>query len=826
MKDNGPVTQTEIRVRDDAILVSKTDARGIITFVNAEFVETSGFTEQELVGAPHNIVRHPDMPQAAFADLWATLKQGRPWVALVKNRCKNGDFYWVRANVTPVIEQGALQGYISIRSKPGRDEVAAAEALYARLRQEGAGVRLERGRVVKTGVLAALNRAGHGVAVRQWAAFAVMLAVLLAQGLVCGDAPLPILGFLALGLTAAAAGGLFALRAVKQPLHRLESVLQDIARGNFSAACPDEPVAEFQDTAALLRGMMGRLGYAALEKQEITRRAESLLRDEMCELTEVLDREVQEVVGEISGQTDRLADNAVQLARVAEQLRGMAEEVARSVEVTAANVETVAGATEELEASGRQISSQVATSSALAESARDRADQASQSVTGASVASERIGEVVTMIRQIAAQTNLLALNATIEAARAGEAGKGFAVVAGEVKGLARQTETGIANVNAQAAEIGETTRSAVEMVEAVVSGIREIDTITAEVAHAAEEQRIATAEIMKSASEAADHTRMVAENAQNMMGGVETTRQTAETVSSLSAQVSRDIGSLRRRLYVVLHSTAGGDRRREPRFTAAVRFKAEIGGQVLSGYTGDLSGHGALLVPSAGTRPQSGKGHVELEGVGRLPCRFVGDYGVGFGVAFPEVEPQAAAALARAIEQAAAADQPRIALAVDVARQASEALLSALNSRRIGEEDLFSGDYRGIAGTNPVQVLAPHTLLVEGLFPQLIEPPLTHDAQMVFCCITDRNGYIAAHNKKYSHPQKPDDPVWNAGNSRNRRIFDDRTGILAARCRQPMVLTYARDMGGGTFVVLKEIDAPIVVNGRNWGAVRTAFKLA
>ena len=826
MKDNGPVTQTEISLRDDAIIVSRTDARGILTFVNSEFIETSGFTEEQLVGAPHNIVRHPDMPQAAFADLWATLKQGRPWVGMVKNRCQNGDFYWVRANVTPVIEQGVLQGYISIRNKPGRDEVAAAEALYARMRRGNAGVRLERGRVLKIGALAALGRATHGVTMRLWAACAALLVVVLAQGLIDGGGLLSTLGYMALALGVAAGGGLFALRSVKGPLRRLEGVLQDIARGNFSAACPDEPVAEFQDTAALLRGMMGRLGYAALEKQEITRRAESLLRQEMGELTGVMEREVQEVVGEISGQTDRLAETASQLARVAEDLRGMAEEVARSVEVTAANVETVAGATEELEASGRQISSQVATSSALAESARDRADQASRSVTGASAASERIGEVVTMIRQIAAQTNLLALNATIEAARAGEAGKGFAVVAGEVKGLARQTEDGITNVNAQAAEIGETTRSAVEMVDAVVSGIREIDTITAEVAHAAEEQRIATAEIMKSASEAANHTRAVAENAQNMMGGVETTRRTAETVNSLSAQVSRDIGSLRRRLYVVMHSTAGGDRRREPRFTAAVRFKADIGGQTLSGYTGDLSGHGALLVPSVGTRPQSGKGHVELEGVGRLPCRFVGDYGVGFGVAFTAVEPEAAAALAKAIEQAAAADQPRIALAVEVAGQASQALVSALSARRISDEDLFSGDYRGIDGTNPVQVLAPHTTLVESLFPQLIEPPLTRDDKMVFCCITDRNGYIAAHNKKYSHPQKPDDPVWNAGNSRNRRIFDDRTGILAARCRQPMVLTYARDMGGGNFVVLKEIDAPIVVNGRNWGAVRTAFKLA
>ncbi|MFD2110640.1 methyl-accepting chemotaxis protein [Thiorhodococcus fuscus] len=134
MRTNLPVTQIEHRMEDDRLIVSRTDLNGRITKVNLDFIEISGFTEKELIGAPHNIVRHPDMPSAAFEDLWTTVKSGRPWTGVVKNRCKNGDFYWVEANISPFREQGAVVGYISVRRKPTREQIAEAEALYARLR--------------------------------------------------------------------------------------------------------------------------------------------------------------------------------------------------------------------------------------------------------------------------------------------------------------------------------------------------------------------------------------------------------------------------------------------------------------------------------------------------------------------------------------------------------------------------------------------------------------------------------------------------------------------------------------------------------------------
>ena len=155
MRTNLPVTNNEVVVREDQMIVSKTDLKGQITYVNRDFLDISGFTEAELMGAPHNIVRHPDMPPAAFDDLWKTLKSGRPWIGLVKNRCKNGDFYWVEAHAAPLCEGGQVVGYVSMRKKPTRTQVEEAERIYRLIREGKAGnVRVEQGSVVSGASLA------------------------------------------------------------------------------------------------------------------------------------------------------------------------------------------------------------------------------------------------------------------------------------------------------------------------------------------------------------------------------------------------------------------------------------------------------------------------------------------------------------------------------------------------------------------------------------------------------------------------------------------------------------------------------------------------
>ncbi len=153
MRVNLPVTNTELHLKDGEYIVSKTDLKGRITYINRPFLEISGFTEEELMGTAHNIVRHPDMPPAAFQDLWDTLKAGRPWKGMVKNRCKNGDYYWVEANANPIRENGQIVGYMSLRSRPSRAQVEFAENIYRRMR-EGTlrGYTVRDGQVVRSGL--------------------------------------------------------------------------------------------------------------------------------------------------------------------------------------------------------------------------------------------------------------------------------------------------------------------------------------------------------------------------------------------------------------------------------------------------------------------------------------------------------------------------------------------------------------------------------------------------------------------------------------------------------------------------------------------------
>ncbi|HAY28167.1 MAG TPA: chemotaxis protein, partial [Candidatus Accumulibacter sp.] len=156
MRQNLPVNDVETMLPEHAFIYSRTDLKGVIVEANEAFASVSGFERHEMIGQPHNIVRHPDMPGEAFADLWHELKSGRPWRAIVKNRRKDGGFYWVVANVSPVREGGQVVGYQSVRSRPTRAEIDAAATAYQRIRQGDQRLTIEQGRVV--------NRRAAGIA--------------------------------------------------------------------------------------------------------------------------------------------------------------------------------------------------------------------------------------------------------------------------------------------------------------------------------------------------------------------------------------------------------------------------------------------------------------------------------------------------------------------------------------------------------------------------------------------------------------------------------------------------------------------------------------
>jgi len=547
-------------------------------------------------------------------------------------------------------------------------------------------------------------------------------------------------------------------------------------------------------------------------------------RRDMLAMSETLEREMELTATEITAKAERLSIMAEELGQVAEQVRSMAESVSAAVETTAQNIHSVAGATQQLEASSREITGHLTRATGMTHQAVEQVSATGATVQALSAASGRIADVVGLVRSIAGQTKLLALNATIEAARAGETGKGFAVVASEVKSLARQTEDAIGNVNAQAQSIAGATKDAAAMVDRIAGHVRAVDAVSAEISAASDQQRDATAEIMRNVTLAAEHVASVADSARTLRSQAEVTDNSAGQFRTLAKSVSTEIRDMNRRLNMILRASQAGNRRQSERESVAIRFSFSARGSTASGFTADLSRHGALLVAEV---PESLTGEnvtVTLDGIGTIESLIRGVSPMGIHIQFAKVDAAAEAAIDRMLVESRQADQRYVTLCQSVAAETARAFEGALAAGRISADDLFSNHYDQIAGSDPPQHLSASTALCETVLPELMARAKRSNARIVFCVPTDRNGYAPVHHPEASQPQRPGDPQWNAAHCRNRRIYDDRAAILAARNPNPiLVQTYQRDLGSGK-TVLKEFDTPIMVRGQQWGAVRMAIK--
>jgi methyl-accepting chemotaxis protein len=548
------------------------------------------------------------------------------------------------------------------------------------------------------------------------------------------------------------------------------------------------------------------------------------MRREMLTMSEVLERELELTSAEITSNAVRLSEMAEQLSAVAEQMRTMAETVSASVETTAQNVQTVASATQQLEASSREITSHVGRASTMTREAVQRVSATGDTVKGLSAASARIADIVVLVRSIAGQTKLLALNATIEAARAGDAGKGFAVVASEVKQLAAQTEDAIGNVNAQAHSIANATSSAASMVGEIHDHVHAVHAIASEVSTATDQQRDATAEIMRSVTLAAEHIGAVANSTHDLHAQAQTTDRSARQFQSLAKLVSAEMHELHRRLSVILRASEAGNRRQSEREPVSIGFALEAAGLAVKGYTCDLSPNGALLIAKVPETLAGQQVTITLDQIGRTRGIVRGVSTLGVHLQFSAPDDATEAAIARVLAASRQADQTYIKLCQSVAAETARAFESALSSGRIDETTLFDSHYDEVPNTDPQQCLSPSTELCETLVPSIIERARRTDPRIVFCIPCDRNGYIAVHHPEVSQKQRPGDRIWNVANCRNRRIFEDRTAILAARNpKEILVQTYQRDLGS-EMMVLKEFDSPIMVRGHQWGAMRLAIR--
>lgn len=412
MRKNFPVTGCEYHMQDGKPIVSKTDLKGKITYVNPYFIEVSGFEESELIGAPHNIVRHPDMPSEAFDDMWNTLKSGQPWSALVKNRRKNGDYYWVVANATPLMENGAATGYLSVRTKPSRAAIDRAETLYREMREGKAKVTIQQGQLIRKGLAGVIDRFGlltfANVASLLGGVFAILLAAiaLLSFFKVAGAPSQFLTGISATALLWLALIGYVFHRSVIKPLAIADRAARAMAGGDLTT------VVETNCT-----GQMGKL-LRALKQTNVN----------LCS-----------VIGDIHVNVDVIDHATAEISSGNMELSSRTEAQASSLQETAASMEELSSTVRQNSDSAQEARRLVADSTKMASGGTEVITKVGQTMNEINESATKIKEIIGIIDGIAFQTNILALNAAVEAARAGEQGRGFAVVAAEVRNLAQRS---------------------------------------------------------------------------------------------------------------------------------------------------------------------------------------------------------------------------------------------------------------------------------------------------------------------------------------------------------------------------------------------------
>ncbi len=422
MKINHPVTGVEREFSIDANILSTTDLKGAITYINPDFIDVSGFPEDELMHLNHNVVRHPDMPPAAFQNLWDTIKSGKPWMGIVKNRCKNGDHYWVDALVTPIERNGQVLEYQSVRYKPERAAVDRAEPLYKKLLDGKGAPRSLRGRIG--------------------------LRNLLVLGNLLALTPALLFSLVPSLQTYVWAGGLLSAVLIVVTNSLLTRPLGEVmkrARGIF-----DNPL-----MSRIYTGRDDEFGQILLA-----------MRMRRSQLNAVIGRlsDTTRILKETAGVTSEAAHQASegvntqrseieQVATAMTEMSATVQEVARNAALTA---EQTAASQQESQ-QGQEVVEEVINA---IHRLSDEISQSSTAIQELSSFSENIGNILAVIKGIAEQTNLLALNAAIEAARAGEQGRGFAVVADEVRTLASRTH--------------DSTQEIEQMIENLQGGVKQV----------------------------------------------------------------------------------------------------------------------------------------------------------------------------------------------------------------------------------------------------------------------------------------------------------------------------------------------------------------
>ena len=479
MRTNLPVTHTEVVLNDKFSIVSTTDLQGNITYANPYFIEISGYAAHQLIGAPQNILRHPEMPVEAFADLWLTVKAGSPWTGMVKNRTKSGDFYWVLANVTPVYDNGQTVGYMSVRTKPSREQVQQADQVYKEIcAGNPRKLRIQEGAVIYPGLLGKLKNIALTTKLQLSFTVSVLAFVLLGLNLLAPTlltgATDWLLAATALGILATLFAGISLQQRVFKPLQHATQMARILAGGDLThqiEAAGHDDVGKLQN---------------ALRQMNINMRS---------------------IIGDVRSNFEAIRLATQEIATGNMDLSNRTESQASSLEETAASMEEITGTVQQSANNATQANTLGAQASDAANKSGAIVREAVSTMNDINSASHKIVDIIGLIDGIAFQTNILALNAAVEAARAGDQGRGFAVVASEVRSLAgrsavaaKEIKTLIHNsmskVDAGTALTAQVGNAMAEVIESTTR----VNVIMAEMTAATREQSLGIAQVNQAVS--------------------------------------------------------------------------------------------------------------------------------------------------------------------------------------------------------------------------------------------------------------------------------------------------------------------------------------
>ncbi|BDA80971.1 methyl-accepting chemotaxis protein (plasmid) [Leptospira kobayashii] len=426
MKNNGPVTNTERKFLPGQNIISKTDLKGIIQFVNAEFCEISGFSEEELLGKPQNIVRHPSVPREVFADMWNTLNQNKSWNGVVINRCKNGDHYWVDANISPLFQGDHPIGYMSVRTHASPEQIEAAEILFGMRKSQKTLWHL----LLQSGTRWISNHKnifflGLPIPVGVAGFYFTLFANKLELGLF----------FLGASSLAFVLGYIFQEIFFKNELKKLETQIQGLAERDLKTniQIPDDSntfytaFQKLSDLKVEMKGLVSQL-YSNSEFVEVH---SSMANNSIKQI----DVSVQELSKSLNTLSDSVSVTQESSSQAGDQIIALTQSIVSINNQASSLSKTIADTRNVIDNSfsvSKDLSSQMNAFSVSVDSGTKRLE-------ALALKSNEIANILSSITYVADRTNLLSLNAAIEASRAGEAGAGFAVVAEEIKKLAEQS---------------------------------------------------------------------------------------------------------------------------------------------------------------------------------------------------------------------------------------------------------------------------------------------------------------------------------------------------------------------------------------------------